>query len=89
MTDSASTSDVSNQVVSILQSIAPMLPLRCLAHPLMQDNGSVIKDMQSIPIRASISDRCCSGSTVRKMTDCPRRMLNLLHSAKHRRKSRM
>ncbi|XP_050092802.1 uncharacterized protein LOC126575859 [Anopheles aquasalis] len=55
----------------------------------MQDSGTLIKDMQSIPTRANIEDRCCSGSAVRKMTDCPRRMLNLLHGAKHRRKSRI
>ncbi|XP_049543843.1 protein painting of fourth [Anopheles darlingi] len=55
----------------------------------MRDDGSRIKDMQSIPFRVSIGDRRCSGSSARKMTDCPRRMLNLLHGAKHRRKSRI
>uniref|UniRef100_A0A182INP5 Uncharacterized protein n=1 Tax=Anopheles atroparvus TaxID=41427 RepID=A0A182INP5_ANOAO len=67
-----------------------MLPSRDIIQPLsLEQDGLVGADGRIIPFRTGAADRRCSGLSARRMSDCPRRMLNLLHGAKNRRKSRI
>ncbi|KFB48427.1 AGAP004982-PA-like protein [Anopheles sinensis] len=67
-----------------------MLPSRDIIQSLsLEQDGLVGADGRSIPFRTGAADRRFSGLSARRMSDCPRRMLNLLHGAKNRRKSRI
>ncbi|XP_053673317.1 uncharacterized protein LOC128723586 [Anopheles nili] len=66
-----------------------MLPSRDFIQPLSLEQDGLVGDGRGIPFRTGAADRRCSGLSARRMSDCPRRMLNLLHGAKHRRKSRI
>ncbi|XP_052873533.1 uncharacterized protein LOC128278847 [Anopheles cruzii] len=65
-----------------------MLPARGFPHPAEQEGGANFGDVHSTSLWTSIADRRCSGVSSRRMSDCPRRMLNLLHGTKSR-KSRI
>uniref|UniRef100_A0A182REN3 RRM domain-containing protein n=1 Tax=Anopheles funestus TaxID=62324 RepID=A0A182REN3_ANOFN len=66
-----------------------MLPSRDFIQPFSLEQDGLVGDGRGIPFRTGAADRRCSGLSARRMSDCPRRMLNLLHGAKHRRKSRI
>ncbi|XP_053665072.1 uncharacterized protein LOC128714222 [Anopheles marshallii] len=66
-----------------------MLPTRDFIQPFSLDQDGLVGDGRGIPFRTGAADRRCSGLSARRMSDCPRRMLNLLHGAKNRRKSRI